>query len=452
MNKRASSSSTFAKFPPGPSSPPLLQLLRWIKCPDKLLEDSLQRYGETFTLNIAKLDKVVVFSNPQAIREIFSAKKNELHSPQMNKVLRRLVGENSLLFLEENRHSRERRMLSPSFHGERMRFYGATIRETTENFTESWSENKAVTMHSTMQAISLEIIVKAVFGVRNPKRLQLGKGLLLDLMKSFGGVSFFFTMFLPFLQNYLGSFSIWKKQKEILDKVDEFIYEEIASRREEEEGEDILSILVSARDEDGNPPTDAQLRDQLLTLLIAGHETTATSSTWALYWIHRTEGVLTKLKKELSALSSLEEVMQNKYFDAVCKEVLRLASIAPAIPRLVQKDMTIDGQKISAGTTIMAGLYLTHRREDLYPEPHKFIPERFLEKKYSSYEFFPFGGGVRRCIGEAFALYEMKIILATILQKFELELTEKKPVGFARRAILLAPSSGIHMLVKKRLS
>jgi unspecific monooxygenase len=239
-------------------------------------------------------------------------------------------------------------------------------------------------------------------------------------------------------------------------RIDQLIYAEIHQRREQANpsGSDILSLLMAARDEAGQPMTDQELRDELMTLLLAGHETTATALTWALYWIHHLPEVKDKLLKELDSLGDdpdLSMITRLPYLNAVCSETLRIYPIALiAAPRIVKSPLELMGYEFEPDVMLAPCIYLIHRREDLYPEPTQFKPERFLERQFSPYEYFPFGGGSRRCIGAAFALYEMKLALAYILSHYQLALAEPRPVRATRRGVTMAPAGGVKMVLKGR--
>jgi cytochrome P450 len=252
--------------------------------------------------------------------------------------------------------------------------------------------------------------------------------------------------------------SPWGKFMRLRYQVDELIYAEIHQRRLQPDSSrnDILSLMMAATDESGQPMSDEELRDELVTLLIAGHETTATSIAWALYWIHRHTEVQEKLLQELDTLGDNPDpnvVLRLPYLNAVCSETLRLYPVATlALNRVVKSPLEIMGYKFEPGTLLVPCIYLTHHREDIYPEPKQFKPERFLDRQYAPYEYLPFGGGNRRCIGLAFALFEMKIVLATLLSHWQMELPDSKPVLPVRKGALLGPSQGVRMVATGKVS
>jgi len=304
-----------------------------------------------------------------------------------------------------------------------------------------------------MQNISLQIILQAVFGLYEGDRANQIKylmGQMTDLFRSpLTSAALFFTG----LQKDLGAWSPWGnfiRQKEKLDKL---IYQEIGDRRAnlDPNQTDILTMLLSSTDEDGNGMADIEVRDELLALLLAGHETTATAMAWALYWIHQLPEVKQKLQFELSNISDRSDwmnIFKLPYLTAVCNETLRIYPVAMlTFPRVTEEPVEMLGHRIEPNTILSGCIYLLHHREDLYPEPEKFKPERFLERQFSPYEFMPFGGGARRCVGEALAQFEMKIVLATIMSNYDLELCDRRPVKPQRRGVTLAPANGLKMRI-----
>jgi cytochrome P450 len=256
-------------------------------------------------------------------------------------------------------------------------------------------------------------------------------------------------LFFPFLQQDLGAWSPWGRFLRLRQQVDDLLYAEIRERKEKLDvsGDDILSLMLSARYEDGKPMTDIELRDELMTLLFGGHETTAS----ALAWINYVPEVGEKLLKELDSLGNDPETMEIAklpYLSAVCSETLRIYPIVLfSFGRIVKSPIEIMGYEFEPGVMLVPSIYLTHHREDIYPEPKRFKPERFLERQFSPYEYFPFGGGNRRCLGYAFALFEMKLVLATVLSRFQLNLAESRPIKPVRRGITMTPSGGVKMMM-----
>jgi unspecific monooxygenase len=423
------------------------------------MEACAKRYGDIFTLRIGPVFAPQVFiSNPQAIQAIFSTDPKQLDSGEEAGIKSPLLGRQSMLAIAGERHRRRRKLLMPPFHGERMRAYGQLVRDITEQVTRRWTIGEPFSVRSSMQAISFQVILKAVFGLEEGSRYEKLQERLTALLNPKSSLLQAMLIVFPALQRDLGSWSPWGQLMRQIQEIDDLIYAEIADRREQPDSSrtDILSLMMSARDEQGQPMTDVELRDELMTLLVAGHETTAISLAWALYWIHHLPQVREKLLQDLDALGENPDpsaIVRLPYLNAVCQETLRIYPVAMlALNRVVKSPLQIGGYKFEPGTLLVACIYLTHHREDLYPEPKQFKPERFLERQFSPYEYLPFGGGNRACIGMAFAQFEMKLVLATVLSSWQLELADSKPVEPVRKGALLGPDQGVPMVVRGRRS
>lgn len=440
-------------LPDGPTLPTLLLLIQWIARPYALLNECAERYGDPFTVGLSGGQPMVFFSNPQAIQQLFAANTTQVVAGRSNALLRPLVGNNSLLLLDGERHQRERRLLMPPFHGDRMRTYGQMMRDITQQVASQWQVNQTFVMRESMQEISLRVILQAVFGLTQGDRYEQLRELLSTLLQVLGSPLGSSLLFFNGLQKDWGAWSPWGRFLRQMQQIDQLLYAAIRQRRShlDESSNDILSLLLAARDEAGQLMSEQELRDELLTLLIAGHETTASALAWAIYWIHQLPEVKARLLQELDSLGPDAEPMaiaQLPYLNAVCQETLRIYPIVPiAAPRITQTKFQVLDWEFEPETRLVPCIYLTHRRLDLYPEPDSFRPERFLERQFSPYEFLPFGGGSRRCIGLAFALFEMKLVLATILSGHELAIAESRPVHPSRRGITLAPSTGVRMVL-----
>lgn len=442
------------KLPPGPATPAVVQTLEWIAHPLALMDACAQRYGDTFTLRVGQNGSPFVFlSNPQAIKEIFTADPNQFDSGPANKMAQPLLGENSLMLMDGDRHRRERQMLTPPFHGERMRAYAELICQISEQVASQWRIGQPFPARAAMQEISLQVILQAVFGLYEGARYQQLRQLLcamLDVTSSPLGSS---LLFFKFLQQDLGPWSPWGHFLRRQQQITQLLYAEIRERREQAHPSrtDILSLLMEARDPEGQPMTDAELHDELLTLLVAGHETTATSLAWALYSIHHVPGVLDKLLVELDRLGDEPDpnaIARLPYLTAICQETLRIYPILfITFGRVVKSPIEIMGYRFESGAVLAPCIYLTHRREEIYPQPEQFKPERFLERQFSPYEYLPFGGGSRRCLGMALAQFEMKLVLATVLKRWQLALADGHPVRPVRRGFTLGPAGGVRMVV-----
>ncbi|MHC5824988.1 MAG: cytochrome P450, partial [Nostoc sp.] len=351
--------------------------------------------------------------------------------------------------LEGKPHQRQRKLLTPPLHGERMLAYGQLTRDITEQVISQWQVGESFSVLPSMQAISLEVILKAVFGLADGRRYEKLKEVLLKILNPKPPFVTAIMLVFPSLQRDLGSWSPWGKFLNLREQIDELIYAEIRDRKAQPDPSrtDILSLMMAARDEDGQSMTDVELRDELITLLVAGHETTATSLAWAFYWIHYLPQVREKLLQELDSLGENPDpnaILRSPYLSAVCSETLRLYPVVMlALNRLVKSPLEIMGYELNPGTLVIACIYLTHHREDLYPQSKQFKPERFLERQFTPSEYLPFGGGNRRCIGMAFALFEIKIVLATVLSRWQMELADNKTAQPVRKGFLSSPADGV---------
>ena len=445
------------QLPSGPAASPIVQTMQWLKDPLAFMETCQKQYGDIFTVKIGPLFSPQVFiSHPRALQEIFATDPKDLDSGAEAGIRSPLLGEQSLLTIAGEPHRRQRRLLTPPLHGERMIAYGQLIRELTQQATQTWAIGDPVVAFPLMQQISFQIILKAVFGLQDGARSQaLQTSLLAQLNPKqplLQGLLFLF----PVLQRDLGAWSPWGRFLQNLRSIDALIYAEIQERRAQVDGDrsDILSLMMAARDEAGQPMTDVELRDELMTLLIAGHETTATMLTWAMYWIHSLPAVYERLQQELKTLeypADLNAIMRLPYLNAICQETFRIYPVAMlALNRVVKAPIAIMGHRFAPGTLLVPCIYLTHHREELYPEPKQFKPERFLERSFAPHEYLPFGGSNRRCIGMAFAQFEMKLVLVTLLMDWTFALTNDQPVQPARGGALLRPQNGVHLVVKGR--
>ncbi|MEH2114142.1 cytochrome P450 [Nostoc sp.] len=442
------------KLPNGPQTHPWVQTYQWLTNPLEYMEACAKRYGDTFTLRIGPVFTPQVFtSNPQAIQQIFTTDPKQLDSGEPAGIKSPLLGKQSLLALEGKPHQRQRKLLTPPLHGERMLAYGQLTRDITEQVISQWQVGESFTVLPSVQTISLEVILKAVFGLVDGPRYEKLKKVLLKILNPKQPFVTAMMLVFPSFQRDLGSWSPWGRFLRLREQMDELIYAEIQDRQQQPDSSrtDILSLMMATRDEDGQPMTDVELRDELITLLVAGHETTATSLTWALYWIHHLPQVREKLLQEIDNLGKDPDpnaILRLPYLSAVCSETLRLYPVAMLVlNRLVKSPLEIMGYQLNPGTLVIPCIYLTHHREDLYPQSKQFKPERFLERQFTPSEYLPFGGGNRRCIGMAFALFEMKVVLATVLSHWQMELADSKPVQPARKGALLGPRGGVQMIV-----
>lgn len=402
-----------------------------------------------------KIPSAVVFSDPRALEVILTSDDSkEFNAPgDLNAILEPLLGAQSVIGLSGDCHRRMRHLMMPPFHGERMRSYAELIDEVTDEVMGTWLAGKPFFVRKSMQTISMRVILRAVFGLTEGIRYQQMEQLLGGLLDALGnpfGVSF---LYFPFLRRNLGPLSPWGGFIRMRERIDRLIYDEIADRRKNpgRVRNDILNLLMSARDVTGDALTDLELRDELMTLLAAGHETTATALTWAIYWIHKFPQVRERLLDEFRPLNPKDHVALSRlpYLNAVCCETLRIHPVGMlTFPRVTTATVDVTGYSLKPGTVVVGSIYLTHRRKEIYPDPEQFRPERFLERRFSSYEYVPFGGGARRCIGMAFAQFEMKLVIKKILSRIELALINNRPVRPIRRGLTAGPTP-FRMVVKK---
>ena len=454
-------------LPDGPRTPKYLRIFRLLKLifrPLNYLENYAYRYGDIFKIGGDTSPPFVYVSNPYAIKEIFSADPDQFETGRGNRSLNFILGDRSLILMDGEPHQRKRRLLTPPFHGDRLRTYSQLICDITEQVAHEWRVGAPFRVRESMQEVTLRVILRAVFGVDEGERLQQLRRKISVLMNAFAGSPLSSAViFFRFLQKDWGPLSPWGRYLRLKQQVRDLIYAEIRERRAEMQRSeaaastrtDILTLLMMARDEAGQPMDDKELHDELMGLLIAGHETTASALVWALYWVHYLPDVQQKLRQELESLGDRPDpnsIAQLPYLTAVCQETLRIYPVVPStFIRILKTPMELSGFKFETGTALLPSTYLVHQREDLYPNPKRFKPERFLERQYAPYEYFPFGGGNRRCIGSALAQLEMKLVLATILQHVQLNLTQHRLLKPVRRGLTFAPPGNIRMVVKQRL-
>ncbi len=420
-------------LPPGPTLPPPLQTLRLMARPVPLLERSRREFGDTFTLRAVPVGPMVFISDPDSIKAVFAADRVNTIARGRNLILEPLLGPDSLLLIEGDRHLGRRKLMLPPFHGERMRAYEEVMREATEREMESWPAGAPFKLHASMQRITLEVIMRAVFGVTQRRRDDLRQALLDVLAATRSPATIGVTM--PVLRE-LPRFRRVRRQVEAADAL---LASEIAEHRADpdlDQRDDILSLLIEARDEDGEGMSDSELRDQLMTLLLAGHETTATALAWAFELLFRRPDALRRLREEVRGGEGSE------YLDAVIEETLRLRPVVPFVGRELRQAMTLDGYELPPGVAVFPAIYLAHTNPDTFPEPYAFRPERFLESPTETYSWIPFGGGTRRCIGATFAQFEMRVVLQTVLSRADLRAGSAGPQPMVRRNVTLSPRDG----------
>lgn len=415
-------------LPAGPTAAPVVQTARWLMRPIAFMEDCRRRFGDTFSVSFTGFTTpLVMVSSPEVIRALYAERAHGL-PPGRTVTLRPLVGPRSLLLLEGVDHLSRRKAMLPPFHGDRMRAYESVVLEAAERELERWPIGRPFAVHPSMQAITLEVILRAVFGVSSRGPLH---ALLRDLLSATVSTQLQVSVL-------FGRRKPLERLTEMAAEIDARLLAEIAERRSAP-GSDICSLLVGVRFEDGSGMTDREIRDQLMTLLLAGHETTATGLAWAL-------DLLTRHPAEMDRA----RVDGEPYVRAIVSESLRLRPVVPLAGRRLATDLVADGVTLPAGTDVTPSIWLAHTRPEAYPDPYAFRPERFVERPPATYTWIPFGGGVRRCLGAAFAEMEMRIVLTEILRRFDLRAGASRAESVARRNVTFSPRHGTRVIATPR--
>lgn len=425
-------------LPPGPRLPRPVAALNWTFRPIRFLEKCAERYGDCFTVQLPPpAGAVVHVHNPEGVKQVFTGDPEALHAGEVNAIeLGSLLGENSLLTLDGQRHLRERRLMLPPFHGERMTQYGETMARIARESLAGWPVGRPFAMRERFRDITLEVILSAVFGLEPGPRTDSIRAAVAKLMTA----TDHWAAAIPILQRRLPGWSPWKRFVEARATVDDLLYAEIGRRRGELGGGeriDIMSMLLTAEYEDGARMTDREVRDELITLLAAGHETTTSGLSWTFELLFRNPQCQARLEEELASAQGEPE-----YLDAVIKEALRMRPVVPAVGRRLKAPFELNGYLLPAGAIVVPDIYLAHHRADTYPDPYRFRPERFIEEQAGTYTWFPFGGGVRRCVGASFATFEMKIVLREVLAHARLGPATPRPDRIVRRHVTIRPKRG----------
>lgn len=438
-----------------PDGPSAIRRLEWILDPVTYLERTKAKTPDFFEEDALGFGdgSLVITSHPEAMQFILSRDRKTFNAPgEFNRILSPLIGDASVIMLSGDRHKERRQLIAPSFHGERLGVYGQLICELTAEAVSALRPGEAFSARSLTQQVSLQTISKVVFGLGDSPRSKAIMAALTETVDRFGSPMAALMLFFGWLQKDLGAWSPWGQVVRLRAKLDALVYEEIRDRQTHPDPDrtDILSMLMAARTETGEALSESELRDELMALLMAGHETTATAIAWALYWTHKLPDIKAKLIAELDALGpnpAPTDIAQLPYLSAVCQETLRRSPVAMfTFPRVAQEPIELMGHHFSPGTSFLGCIFLTHQREELYPDPKTFRPERFLERKFSPYEFIPFGNGARRCVGAALAQYELKLAVATLLSGYRFRLADNKEEAAKRRGVTLAPARGVPMI------
>jgi cytochrome P450 len=436
-------------LPPGPRAPTLVQTLAWAIAPTWVMDRCARRLGEAFTLTFFPSGmKLVVVSSPEAVKAVFTAPPELAPSAAGDSPVRPVMGPSSVIVLTGAEHMRQRKLLLPPFHGERMREYEQTIVQATRSDMQTWPLERPMRLQERTRAITLEVILRAVFGVE-AERMAALRTAIAGLLAPVNPLRLLvIALSRPTRERPTGAFG------RALDRLDAVIYDELAQRRAQPdlaERTDILSLLMQARDEQGEPMRDDELRDELVTLLLAGHETTATSVAWAIERLVRNPQQLQRLVAEIDAGPDGGD----RYMTAVVNETLRVRPVVPIVARMLKGELVLDGWRLPAGTRVTPSIYLTNRNARSYEQPERFLPERFLDSAPDTFAWIPFGGGIRRCIGASFAQLEMKLMLRTMLSELAPSVPRTRFVRGRgewnrRRAITLVPARGARVVWSRR--
>lgn len=419
-------------LPPGPTAPSVVQVARWIARPTAFMSETHRRYGDVFTVRFASVGPIVFVSDPALIKQIFTAPPDQLRAGEANWPLIPVLGERGTLLLDGQEHLKRRRIILPPFHGERLERYRGMFERVASEHIERWPKGEPFALLPKLQGITLELIMKVVFGEdEDPARIER----LATEMMGLIAASQSRLAQLPWMGYDFGRFSPMGMFLRVRRRVDDLLYDEIRRRRERgglDERHDVFSMLLQT------DMSDEDLRDELMTILLAGHETTTTALAWAFERLLRHPGTYERLSTD------------ERWADAVISETLRLRPPIPIVGRAVKEDFQLDGYEIPKGEMLAPCIWLTHRREEVYPDPYAFRPERFLDKGPETYTWLPFGGGTRRCAGAAFAQLEMNVVMKTIARMVDLEPAEPEAEHVGRRAIVLAPKFGSRAVARER--
>jgi cytochrome P450 len=438
-------------LPPGPRRPAAVQLAEWLTRRTSFMEECARRYGDIFTIRLPGLEALVFVHSPELNKQVFTGDPAVIHAGEASKIFEFLFGPSSLIVLDRDEHRSMRRLLSAPLHGERMEAHTQHIHEITQDIIQRWPLMKPFTIDADMQTITLRVILRAVFGVEGAQMNELGSLLSRLLNWAHSPIAFMPIFQRDFTLNPFHGFF------RLRARIQQKLFEIFSERRQAEDLDarrDILSLLLITKDDNGSPLRDTDLMDQLITMLIAGHDTTATMLPWVFERLlssgDATEKTLAELDGAMGDGFNAAALPRLEYLEAVIKEALRSRPIVAMIGRKLKSPLTLGGYRLPAETNVNPCIWLTHHRPDLYPDPERFRPERFLGGKIDPYAWLPFGGGVRRCIGMSFAMHEMKVILATVLSELRFRPSPRGAGGVKSKGALLVPAHGTRVVVTER--
>lgn len=443
----------------GPKKPIYADLksgLEWVLDPLSLLDSYASKYGDIIRVDRGQQPPLVYLGHPEALKQVFSSPPSCFTRISQNTALRMLLGENSLFLLDGDKHQRHREILMPLFNSDRVKAYCRLIYGIAQQNSNTWPLDRPVEIRPLLQKTSIEIILNCIFGIGQDERTEKLKLSLQSVTANLDSLLFILSSLFKPLQISLGRWSPWGKFEEEIEDIEKQISGLILERRDNlnmKECNDILGILLGGQNQGKQLLTDREIRDELLTLFFTGSDTTVSALVWSFYWFSRSPNVQYRLLEELDSFPMLSpsEIVSLPYLTAFCKEVLRIYPPTPiATSRILKSSYEVMGHRFDCGTILVPAIYLVHRREDIYPQPDQFRPERFLDRKYSFAEYLPFGGGSRSCIGMAFALNQMKLVLAQTFSSLNVELENDTFVRPVRRGITLAPHSGLKAVFRPR--
>lgn len=432
-------------LPPGPGGPGWMQSSKWMFRPIEFMERCRQRYGRIFTLRLGPKHNVTMVADPRLAKEVMAGDPAVFRAGDTNGLFRPVVGSNSILLLDGDAHMRQRKILLPGFGASHGAQFVDQVREITQDRLSTWKQGQRLKLQDEMEAISFASIMRVVFGDHNEDSHAELRRLIPEMMDRCDSP---FTL-MPWFRRELAGGSPYARLMKVIDEVDAILYETIAERRADpmtQLRDDTLSLLLRAEHEDGSPLGDEEIRDEVLTMVMAGYETTTSGGAWALERLLRSPEKLERLTREVEAGED------NAYLDAVVKETLRVRPVVPVVARHLAEATELDGYMIPAGSTVMISIYLVHNDEETYPDPEQFKPERFLDGTPEGAAWIPFGGGVRRCIGARFAELEMKVVLTQVLATAKLRAVGRSDEGSKRKRFTLAPEGGAAAVVEELVS
>ena len=419
-----------------------VQTVLWVLRTDRFVAAARRRYGDVFTIRLPFNGGIVQVCDPDGVRAIFGADPEVARAGEANVVLEPLLGKRSVLLLDGREHLRQRKLMLPAFHGERMQGYADVIESIAQRAVRTWPTGTVFALRPAMQAITLDVILRAVFGADEGDELDTLRARIVDVLDLPTQLSL-----LPGLRHRLGGHSPWARFVNARDRLDVEIMALIARRRAEvaaaTQRDDILSLLLRARDEQGEAMTDRELRDELLTMLVAGHETTATALAWFFELILRHPAALRRLEAELRDGGT-------EFLDAAIKETMRLRPTVPVVARVLHRDLEVMGWRLPAGSAVAANILGVHSNERVYPRAREYRPERFVATRADTFAWLPFGGGVRRCLGASFATQEMRIVVTVVLRNLRLRHATGRPERMMRRAVTMVPRHGARVVAQRR--